>query len=250
MMPAFLFSNTMQTSQSPKIIIAIDGYSSSGKSSMAKALAKIIGYNYVDTGAMYRAVTLYAMQHGMIDGDGNVDADAIVAALPEMHIAFSRMPDGSQHTMLNGTDVEDAIRRLDVSNNVSTVSAIAAVRRDLVAKQQAFGVSKGIVMDGRDIGTTVFPDAELKIFVDASAQTRAQRRFKELTDKGSNVTFEEVLANVVHRDHIDETREESPLRRAADAISLDNSAMTIEQQNQWLLERFNEALTKSTAHEG
>lgn len=240
----------MQTSQSPKIIIAIDGYSSSGKSSMAKALAKIIGYNYVDTGAMYRAVTLYAMQHGMIDGDGNVDADAIVAALPDMHIAFSRMPDGSQHTMLNGTDVEDAIRRLDVSNNVSTVSAIAAVRRDLVAKQQAFGVSKGIVMDGRDIGTTVFPDAELKIFVDASAQTRAQRRFKELTDKGSNVTFEEVLANVVHRDHIDETREESPLRRAADAISLDNSAMTIEQQNQWLLERFNEALTKSTAHEG
>ncbi len=250
MMPAFLFSNTMQTSQSPKIIIAIDGYSSSGKSSMAKALAKIIGYNYVDTGAMYRAVTLYAMQHGMIDGDGNVDADAIVAALPEMHIAFTRMPDGSQHTMLNGTDVEDAIRRLDVSNNVSTVSAIAAVRRDLVAKQQAFGVSKGIVMDGRDIGTTVFPDAELKIFVDASAQTRAQRRFKELTDKGSNVTFEEVLANVVHRDHIDETREESPLRRAADAISLDNSAMTIEQQNQWLLDRFNEALTKSTAHEG
>lgn len=250
MMPAFLFSNTMQTSQSPKIIIAIDGYSSSGKSSMAKALAKIIGYNYVDTGAMYRAVTLYAMQHGMIDGDGNVDADAIVAALPEMHIAFTRMPDGSQHTMLNGTDVEDAIRRLDVSNNVSTVSAIAAVRRDLVAKQQAFGVSKGIVMDGRDIGTTVFPDAELKIFVDASAQTRAQRRFKELTDKGSNVTFEEVLANVVHRDHIDETREESPLRRAADAISLDNSAMTIDRQNQWLLERFNEALTKSTAHEG
>lgn len=250
MMPAFLFSNTMQTSQSPKIIIAIDGYSSSGKSSMAKALAKIIGYNYVDTGAMYRAVTLYAMQHGMIDGDENVDADAIVAALPDMHIAFTRMPDGSQHTMLNGTDVEDAIRRLDVSNNVSTVSAIAAVRRDLVAKQQAFGVSKGIVMDGRDIGTTVFPDAELKIFVDASAQTRAQRRFKELTDKGSNVTFEEVLANVVHRDHIDETREESPLRRAADAISLDNSAMTIEQQNQWLLERFNEALTKSTAHEG
>lgn len=217
---------------------------------MAKALAKIIGYNYVDTGAMYRAVTLYAMQHGMIDGDGNVDADAIVAALPDMHIAFNRIPDGSQHTMLNGTDVEDAIRRLDVSNNVSTVSAIAAVRRDLVAKQQAFGVSKGIVMDGRDIGTTVFPDAELKIFVDASAQTRAQRRFKELTDKGSNVTFEEVLANVVHRDHIDETREESPLRRAADAISLDNSAMTIDQQNQWLLERFNEALTKSTAHEG
>ena len=240
----------MQTSQSPKIIIAIDGYSSSGKSSMAKALAKIIGYNYVDTGAMYRAVTLYAMQHGMIDGDGNVDADAIVAALPDMHISFNRMPDGTQHTMLNGADVEEAIRCLDVSNNVSTVSAIAAVRRDLVAKQQAFGVSKGIVMDGRDIGTTVFPHAELKIFVDASAQTRAQRRFKELTDKGSNVTFEEVLANVVHRDHIDETREESPLRRAADAISLDNSAMTIEQQNQWLLERFNEALTKSTAHEG
>jgi len=235
----------MQPSSTPKIIIAVDGYSSSGKSTMAKALAKAIGYNYVDTGAMYRAVTLYSMRHGLVSSDGSVDADAIVGHLPAIHISFRRMPDGSQHTLLNDEDVEEAIRRLDVSSNVSAVSAIPAVRRDLVAKQQLLGNEKGIVMDGRDIGTTVFPDAELKIFVDASAQTRAQRRFKELTDKGADVTFEEVLANVVHRDHLDTSREESPLRRAADAISLDNSAMTPEQQNRWLLDRFNEAIAKT-----
>lgn len=234
----------MHSAGIPKIIIAIDGYSSSGKSSMAKALAKEIGYNYVDTGAMYRAVTLYAMRHGLIDADGMVDADGIVGALPSVRITFDRMPDGTQHTILNGEDVENAIRKLDVSDNVSAVSAIPAVRHELVAKQQQFGVEKGIVMDGRDIGTTVFPGAELKIFVDASAQTRAQRRFKELIDKGSNVTFEEVLANVVHRDHIDTTRKESPLRRAVDAIALDNSSMTLDQQNRWLLDRFNDVIAK------
>lgn len=228
----------------PRIIIAIDGYSSSGKSSMAKSLAKSLGYNYVDTGAMYRAVTLYAMRHGMIDTDGTVNADAIAAALPDIAISFERTPDGAQHTLLNGEDVENAIRHLDVSNNVSPVAAIPAVRHNLVEKQQAFGMEKGIVMDGRDIGTTVFPDAELKIFVNASAQTRAQRRVKELVEKGIPASYEEVLANVVHRDHIDETRTESPLRRAADAINLDNSEMTIEQQDQWLLDRYHEAISK------
>ena len=230
------------TDNNPRIIIAIDGYSSSGKSSMAKSLAKSLGYTYVDTGAMYRAVTLYAMRHGMIAPDGTVNADAVATALPDIDIAFARANDGSQHTILNGEDVEDAIRHLDVSNNVSPVAAIPAVRHDLVGKQQAFGIEKGIVMDGRDIGTTVFPDAELKIFVNASAQTRAQRRVKELVEKGIPASYEEVLANVVHRDHIDETRTESPLRRAVDAIDLDNSEMTIEQQDKWLLDRYHEAI--------
>ncbi len=231
------------TDNTPRIIIAIDGYSSSGKSSMAKSLAKTLGYNYVDTGAMYRAVTLFAMRHGMIAPDGSVDAGAVEAALPDIHITFERASDGAQHTVLNGEDVENAIRHLDVSNNVSQVAAIPAVRRDLVVKQQDFGKEKGIVMDGRDIGTTVFPGAELKIFVNASAQTRAQRRVKELVEKGIPASYEEVLANVVHRDHIDETRAESPLRRAADAIDLDNSGMTIAQQDRWLLERYREAIS-------
>lgn len=221
-----------------RIIIAVDGYSSSGKSTMARRLAARIGYRYIDSGAMYRAVTLYALEHGMIDDCGNPDAAAIVAALPLMHIDFKVMPDGTQHTMLNGEDVEQEIRRLRVSNAVSPVSAIAEVRHALVAMQQALGKDRGIVMDGRDIGTVVFPDAELKIFVDASAETRARRRFKELMDKGSAVTYEEVLANVVHRDKIDTTRAESPLRRADDAIALDNSDMTIEEQDQWLMRQY------------
>lgn len=227
-----------------KIIIAIDGFSSSGKSTMAKALARKIGYRYVDTGAMYRAVTLYAMEHGMIGADGSVRTEELVAALPEIHITFSIAADGSQHTMLNGKDVERAIRSMDVSDKVSTVSAIPEVRHDLVAKQQAFGREGGIVMDGRDIGTTVFPLAELKIFLNASAETRARRRYYELMAKGENPVFEEVLANVEKRDHIDRTRKESPLRRADDAIDLDNSLMTIDEQNEWLMKRFAEAIAK------
>ncbi len=224
-----------------KIIIAIDGYSSSGKSTMARRLAAEIGYRYIDSGAMYRAVTLYALDHGMIDAQGQPQTDAIIAALPNIDIDFKVLPDGSQRTMLNSVDVEDEIRRLRVSEAVSPVAAIAEVRHALVAKQQALGAGKGIVMDGRDIGTVVFPDAELKIFVDASAETRAMRRFKEMMDKGADVNYEDVLANVVHRDKIDTTRAESPLRRADDAISLDNSEMTLLEQHQWLLDQYKQA---------
>ena len=229
----------MNYSTNPKrIIIALDGYSSSGKSTMARRLAAEIGYRYIDSGAMYRAVTLYALDHGMIDTQGTPDSDAIIAALPDIAIDFAVQPDGTQRTTLNGVDVEDEIRRLRVSEAVSPVSAIPEVRHALVAKQQALGAGKGIVMDGRDIGTVVFPDAELKIFVDASAETRAMRRFREMIEKGAQVSYEDVLANVVHRDKIDTTRAESPLRRADDAISLDNSEMTLEQQHNWLLEQY------------
>lgn len=231
------------SNNTPLITIAIDGYSSSGKSSMAKALAKKIGYRYIDSGAMYRAVTLYAMRNNMITPDHVVDCDALVEALPQIKINFKVCEDG-QHTMLNDEDVEKEIRQLDVSNNVSQVAVIPAIRHALVAMQQAFGAEKGIVMDGRDIGTTVFPDAELKIFVNASAETRAMRRHKELIEKGQQSTYEDVLANVVTRDHIDETREESPLRKADDAIMLDNSSMTISEQDAWLMEQFNNAVNK------
>lgn len=232
---------------SQKIIIAIDGYSSSGKSTMARALASKIGYRYIDSGAMYRAVTLWAIRHGLTAPDGSVDADALVPRLGEIHIDFAVQPgSASQHTLLNGEDVEAEIRRIEVSNYVSHVAAIPAVRRELVRMQQAMGVGKGIVMDGRDIGTTVFPDAELKIFVDASAQTRAQRRFTELVEKGQHVTFEEVLANVVHRDHVDETREESPLRCADDALRLDNSRMSIAEQDAWLADAFAKAVERAS----
>lgn len=233
----------MNISSKP-IIIAVDGYSSSGKSTMARRLAASIGYRYIDSGAMYRAVTLYALDNNMIAPDGTPDKDAVVKALPVISIDFEVLPDGTQHTLLNGSDVEVEIRRLRVSNAVSPIAAIPEVRHALVAMQQALGKNRGIVMDGRDIGTVVFPDAELKIFVDASAETRAQRRFKELIEKGSVVSYEEVLANVVHRDHIDTTREESPLRRADDAIALDNSSMSIEEQDAWLLDRFNEVVAR------
>ncbi len=227
-----------------KIIIAIDGFSSSGKSTMARRLAAEIGYRYIDSGAMYRAVTLYAMHNGMVGDDSAIDTDALVGALPLIVIDFAPQPDGSQHTLLNGADVEADIRRMDVSANVSAVSAIPAVRHALVAKQQELGKEKGIVMDGRDIGTTVFPGAELKVFVDASAQTRARRRYAELVAKGQQVTFDEVLANVTRRDHVDRTRQESPLRKADDALTLDNSAMTPDEQHQWMLRAYNEVITK------
>ena len=227
-----------------KIIIAVDGFSSSGKSTMARRLAAAVGYRYIDSGAMYRAVTLYALDNGMIDPEGRPATAAIIAALPEIHIDFAVQPGDSQHTMLNGTDVETEIRRLRVSNAVSPVAAIPEVRHALVAMQKQMGESRGIVMDGRDIGTVVFPDAELKIFVDASAETRARRRFKELVEGGSQVSYEDVLANVVHRDHIDTTRAESPLRRADDAIALDNSDMTLDEQDAWLLDKFNKATTR------
>lgn len=227
-----------------KIIIAIDGYSSSGKSTMARRLASKIAYRYIDSGAMYRSVTLYALDNDLIAPDGTIDTPALIAALPDIHIDFRPMPDGSQHTMLNGRDVETEIRQLRVSDNVSPVSAIKEVRDALTAMQRRFGVEKGIVMDGRDIGSTVFPDAELKIFVNASAETRAQRRFLEMTAKGDAVNYEDVLANVVRRDHIDETRAESPLRRADDAIDLDNSHMTLEQQDQWLMDQYLKAVVR------
>lgn len=232
----------MSTDKS-KITIAIDGYSSSGKSTMAKHLASEIGYRYIDSGAMYRAVTLFAMRHNMIDSNSAIDTEALINALPAIRIDF-RPTDSGQITLLNDEDVEKEIRSLAVSSHVSEIAAIPAVRHALVAMQQAFGREGGIVMDGRDIGTTVFPNAELKIFVNASAETRAQRRLAEMLEKGANVSFEEVLANVVHRDHIDETREESPLRKADDALLLDNSTMSHEEQNTLLMEMFHNALNR------
>ncbi len=207
---------------------------------MARALAATIGYRYIDSGAMYRAVTLWALRHNMVAPDGKVDVDALVASLPEISIDFAAAdkPGEPQATLLNGENVESEIRHMKVSNAVSPVAAIPQVRARLVALQQAMGKQKGIVMDGRDIGTTVFPDAEMKVFVGASAQTRAQRRFMELTDKGVAVTYEEVLSNVVQRDHIDQTRAESPLRQADDAVLLDNSNMSVEEQNHWLLDLY------------
>ena len=229
-----------------KIIIAIDGYSSSGKSTMARELAKRIGYVYVDSGAMYRAVTLYAMRHGMVNPDGTIKVAELVAALPQIHISFQAAgADGIQHTLLNGEDVETEIRDMAVSNLVSPVAVIPEVRERMVALQQEYGEKKGIVMDGRDIGTTVFPNAELKIFVCASPEERARRRLKEMLEKGENVTYDEVYKNVVERDHIDTTRAVSPLRKASDAIELDNGAMTKEEQIDWLLQRVKEVTNDS-----
>ncbi len=229
-----------------KIIIAIDGFSSSGKSTMARALAAAVGYRYIDSGAMYRSVTLYALENNIISTDGQLDTEALHLALPSVSIDFAPQPDGTQHTVLNGRDIEQQIRSMEVSGHVSEVAADAEVRRYLSDIMQQMGREKGIVMDGRDIGTTVFPDAELKIFVNAPALTRAQRRYDELVAKGdTGVTFDQVLANVEHRDNIDLNREVSPLRRADDAIDLDNSNMSREQQNSWLLEQFNKALAKA-----
>lgn len=229
----------MKKDENKKIIIAIDGYSSSGKSTMAKWFARQIGYRYIDSGAMYRAVTLFALENGMISPDGRLDTERLHRSLAGISIDFALCPDGAQHTLLNERDVEKEIRTMEVSQHVSTIAADEEVRHQLSALQQALGHNKGIVMDGRDIGTTVFPDAELKIYLNASAQTRAERRYKELLAKGVDASLDDILANIRQRDHIDMTREESPLRRADDAIDLDNSNMTLEEQDRWLLDRFN-----------
>lgn len=231
-------------SSNDRIIIAIDGYSSSGKSTMARHLASAIGYRYIDSGAMYRAVTLHAMRLGLIAPGTPPDIPGIIATLPDITIDFSVCPDGSQLTLLNGQVVENEIRTLAVSECVSPVAAIPEVRHALVAMQRTMGHDKGIVMDGRDIGTAVFPQAELKIFVNASAEKRAARRYLELRAKGEDVSLEEVLDNVRSRDHIDETRTESPLRKAPDATLLDNSEMTPDEQNAMLLDLYRKTLAR------
>ena len=220
-----------------KITIAIDGHSSCGKSTMAKALARQLGYIYVDTGAMYRAVTLYALRHGLMDADSKViDTAALESQIAQVQIGFSHDAEGKLQTVLNGQVVEQEIRQMTVSSCVSPVAALPFVREHLVRLQQQMGQEGGIVMDGRDIGTVVFPDAELKVFVTASAEVRAQRRLAELQGKGdTTTTFEQVLHNVVERDYIDSHREVSPLRQADDALLLDNSHMTIPEQNAQLL---------------
>lgn len=227
-----------------KITIAIDGYSSCGKSTMAKDLARSIGYVYIDTGAMYRAVTLYAMRHGIIHS-GSIDADKLRAEMGNINISFKLNTEtGMPDTYLNGELVEREIRTLEVSNNVSHIATLAFVRAAMVCQQQAMGKEKGIVMDGRDIGTTVFPDAELKIFVTASPEVRAQRRYDELKGKGMPAEYNDILANVKERDYIDSHREVSPLRQAEDAVVLDNSHMTIPEQKEWLLAKFKETIEK------
>ena len=221
-----------------KITIAIDGFSSCGKSTMAKDLAKKLGYVYVDTGAMYRAVTLYAMRNGLFNADGSVKTADLERQMNKINITFklnktAERPD----TYLNNELVENDIRTLEVSNHVSQIAAVPFIREAMVAQQQRMGKDKGVVMDGRDIGTTVFPEAELKIFVTASAEVRAQRRYDELKEKGMPADFNDILKNVQERDYIDSHREVSPLRKAPDAIELDNSHMTIAEQSAWLMEQ-------------
>ena len=229
-----------------KIIIAIDGHSSCGKSTMAKALAQQVGYIYVDSGAMYRAVTLFALRHQLFNADGSVKAEDLQSRMSEVKVHFKL--DSATNlpvTYLNEERVEDEIRTLEVSQHVSPIAALPFVREAMTAAQQAMGEEKGIVMDGRDIGTAVFPHAELKIFVTASAEVRAQRRFDELQAKGLPASYEDILKNVQERDYIDSHREVSPLRQAEDALVLDNSHLTREQQNQWLLQQFDAAVRKA-----
>ena len=218
-----------------KITIAIDGFSSTGKSTLAKQIAAELGYVYVDTGAMYRAVTLFAMQNGYINAE-SFDKQSLINSLPFIKLHFEFNPElGFGEMYLNDTNVEADIRTIEVSGFVSKIAEVSEVRAKLVEQQQQMGKDKGIVMDGRDIGTVVFPDAELKIFMTASAQTRAQRRFDELLQKGQNVSFEAVLHNVQERDFIDSNRDDSPLRKAENAIEIDNSELTREQQFQQVL---------------
>lgn len=221
-----------------KITIAIDGHSSCGKSTMAKDLARRLGYVYIDTGAMYRAVTLFAMRHHLI-ANGQVDAAKLQEEMGNIHISLRLNPETQRpDTYLNGECVEREIRTMEVSRHVSLIAALPFVRSAMVEMQREMGKEKGVVMDGRDIGTVVFPHAELKIFVTASAEVRAQRRYDELTAKGEKCNYEEILENVKERDHIDSTRETSPLRQAEDAIVLDNTHMTIPEQENWLMEEY------------
>jgi len=225
-----------------KITVAIDGHSSCGKSTMAKELARRVGYVYVDTGAMYRCVTLYAMRHGLFSEDGTIRADELRACMGDIRITFVLNPEsGRPDACLNGECVERDIRSLEVSSHVSTIAALPFVREDMVEQQRQMGREGGIVMDGRDIGTVVFPHAELKIFVTASAAVRAQRRYEELKQKGMPADYKDILHNVEERDYIDSHREVSPLRQADDALLLDNSNMTIDQQNEWLMRHFEQA---------
>jgi cytidylate kinase len=225
-----------------KIIVAIDGHSSCGKSTIAKAVAAKFGYIFIDSGAMYRAVTLFALRNNLIVA-GEVNRKKLISLLPVIQIEFRYNPvNQKSDTFLNGENVEDEIRQLPVSQNVSPVATIPEVRSAMVHLQQEMGKNKGIVMDGRDIGTVVFPDAELKLFVTASPEIRAQRRFDELVAKGERVSFDEILKNVMERDHIDSTRETSPLKKADDALVLDNSAMTREEQLEWAIKRVEERL--------
>ena len=225
-----------------RITIAIDGHSSCGKSTMAKDLARKIGYVYVDTGAMYRAVTLYALRNNLFDADGGIKEDELKSRMGDISISFRlNTATGRPDTYLNGENVEQDIRTMQVSNRVSPIAALPFVRQALVAQQQAMGKEKGVVMDGRDIGTTVFPDAELKVFVTASVEVRAQRRYDELKAKGMQADYNDILKNVQERDYIDSHRPTSPLRKADDAIELDNSSMTVDEQNDWLMEKYRQA---------
>lgn len=225
---------------SKKINIALDGYSSCGKSTIAKRLAHSLGYTYVDTGAMYRGVTLYALREGLFSGAEPM-VEEIIRRLPRIEMRFAIYPDG-QHLLLNGEDVEREIRGMEVSEHVSPIATIPEVRAALTRQQQDMAKEKGVVMDGRDVGTTILPDAELKIFVTARPEVRARRRFDELTAKGESVTYDSVLANVRERDRIDSGRAVSPLRQAEDALVLDNSGMTLDQQQAWVEERVRERL--------
>lgn len=223
-----------------KINVAIDGTSSSGKSTMAKALAKSVGYTYIDTGAMYRSVALFCLRNGLIT-DGKVDVERLFPMLPDINISF-KIEDGKQITYLNGENVENEIRGLEVSNNVSLVAAIAEVRHAMVRLQQEMGKNKGVVMDGRDIGTVVLPDAEIKLYVTTSPEIRAKRRFDEMRAKGdTSVTLDDIIANVKMRDHLDTTRKESPLRKADDAVEVDSGKFaTAEEQIAWAVDYFHQ----------
>lgn len=230
-----------------KIIIAIDGYSSSGKSTLAKEIAHLLNYKYIDSGAMYRAITLFALRNNLINPkDHSINEEKLRDSLNEVHINFKyNSQKNSQDTYLNDDNIEDEIREMTVSNNVSFISKIGFVRHEMVRLQQEMGKEKGIVMDGRDIGTVVFPEAELKIFMSAKAEVRAERRYLELKEKNVDVSFEEILENVRKRDHIDETREESPLKKAFDSVDLDNSNMDRQEQLEYIIglvkERIKEA---------